>query len=140
MCLLFLGEMTTSWLPLINLFYVPFLRAFVHLVIFHSVYIFNGFILLVSVILLHVFINFYVCLILIHFLVYNLLECDLQMLRLLTFLLLHALINFKDNFIWFLFDAWLDGHYLLISCIRQYVVCICLVKNGTFLYPFVLTS
>ena len=73
--------MTTSWIPLINICYSPFLRVFIHLKIFHSVSIFDGFIPFVVVILLHEFINLHVWLLLIHFLLSKLLGRDPQMLH-----------------------------------------------------------
>ena len=49
MCLLLQRGMTTPWIPLITLCYSPFLWMFIYLGTFHSVAIFNGLILLVSV-------------------------------------------------------------------------------------------
>ena len=57
--------MTSSWILLITIFYSPFLRAFIYLTVFHAFSIFNGFILLVIVMLVHAFIKWHVWIILI---------------------------------------------------------------------------
>ena len=63
--IIIIKRLKTSRSPLITNCYSQFLPKFIHLTIFHSVSIFNGFIPLVIVMILHVFINLYVWLILI---------------------------------------------------------------------------
>ena len=118
-CLLLLGETITSWSPLITLCYSPFLRTFINLTRFHSVSIFNGFIMLVSVMLLHAFLNLHVWLIFIRVLVSNLLGRDLRMLRWLKFWILQEFLTCRDNSILSVFDVWPAGRYLQMFCIRQ---------------------
>ena len=57
--------MTTSWIPLINIFYSPFLWTFIYLAIFHSVSISTSLFCLWAFMLLHAFIKLHVWLILI---------------------------------------------------------------------------
>ena len=118
---------------------VHFLWKFIYLTRFHSLSIFNRFIPLVSVMILHDFFNLHMWLILIHFLVSTLLGRDLWMLHWLMFLVLQAFLT-KDNFMSSMFDVWPSGHYPRMFCIRQYVVCIRLVRNGKLMPPFIPTS
>ena len=112
---------------------------FINLTRFHSFSIFNSIILLVSVMILRAFLNLYVWLILIRVLVSKLLGWDLGILRWLTFPILKAFLPCKDNFIQSMFDVCPDGHYLQIVCMRQYVICIHSVRNGTLMHMFVPT-
>ena len=125
---------TASWSPLLNICYSSFLWTFIHVTRFQSVSIFNGFISLVIIILLHAFLNLHLWLILIRFLVSTLFVCALQMLRWLMFWILQAVLTCKDNFILFIFYVWPAGRYLWMFCISQYVVCIRSVINRTLLH------
>ena len=61
----------------------------------------------------------------------------LRMLSWLKFWLLQAFRTCRVNFIWSVFYVWQSGCYLRMFCIRQYVLCIHLVRNGSFVPPFI---
>ena len=66
--------------------------------------------------------------------------CALWSLCWLIIQILQELLTWKDSFIEFVFGAWPAGWYLQIFPIRQYIVCIRSVRNGTLLHIFLITS
>ena len=80
-CLILLGGTTTSWNPSKNICCGTSVQTFIYLTIFHSVSIFNNFILSVRVMILHAILNLHVWSILIPVLVSDLFGCSIWILH-----------------------------------------------------------
>ena len=89
----------TSRSPVINLLYSPYYFDVFHLVRYHSIYIFNGLLLLVRVMISHVFLSLHLWLFLFCILLSSMFGHNIQMLLWLTVRILQVLVTCRYNMI-----------------------------------------
>ena len=124
-----------------NNLYIPFSSNHLFfLALFHSSEsIFNRFIQFIGVIILHEFLNICMRLLLIRVWCLTCWERPINV-TLVDISDITSICYLQGYFMSSVFDVLSVGRYPIMFCIRQYGVCICLVRNRTLFPPFVTTS